>query len=56
MNSVPRASFAYFFLYPVGHFGFTAVTFFVNFPFTQVIVVEGGDGATAGLVTFGVGD
>ena len=29
----------HFFLYPVGHFGFTAVTFFAVFPFTQVIVV-----------------
>jgi hypothetical protein len=29
----------YFFLYPVGHFGFTAVTFFDVFPFTHVIVV-----------------
>jgi hypothetical protein len=26
-------------LKPVGHFGFTAVTFLVSFPFTQVMVV-----------------
>ena len=30
---------SYFFLYPLGHFGFTAVTFFEVFPFRQVIVV-----------------
>jgi hypothetical protein len=30
---------AYFFLYPEGHFGFTAVTFLVVLPLTQVIVV-----------------
>jgi hypothetical protein len=29
----------YLFLYPAGHFGFTAVTFFVNFPLTQTMVV-----------------
>jgi len=29
---------SYFFLYPLGHFGFTAVTFLVNLPFRQVIV------------------
>jgi hypothetical protein len=29
---------AHFFLYPVGHFGLTAVTFLVALPFTQVIV------------------
>ena len=28
----------YFFLYPAGHFGFVAVTFFVNFPLIHVIV------------------
>ena len=28
----------YFFLYPVGHFGFTAVTFFVILPLTHEIV------------------
>ena len=29
----------YFFLYPDGHFGFTAVTFLLVLPLTQVIVV-----------------
>ena len=29
----------YFFLYPAGHLGFTAVTFLVIFPLTQVMVV-----------------
>jgi hypothetical protein len=29
----------YFFLYPLGHLGFTAVTFLVVFPLTQVMVV-----------------
>jgi hypothetical protein len=28
-----------FFLYPLGHLGFTAVTFLVVFPLTQVMVV-----------------
>ena len=28
----------YFFLYPFGHFGFTAVTFLVKLPLTQVMV------------------
>jgi hypothetical protein len=28
----------YFFLNPTGHFGLTALTFFVAFPFTHVIV------------------
>ena len=30
---------SYFFLYPAGHLGFTAVTFLVTLPFIQVIVV-----------------
>ena len=30
----------YFFLYPVGHIGLSEVTFFVSFPFIQVIVVN----------------
>jgi len=35
-----KESAGYFFnLKPVGHFGFTAVTFLVSFPFTQVMVV-----------------
>lgn len=29
----------YFFLYPAGHFGATAVTFFVTLPLMHVIVV-----------------
>jgi hypothetical protein len=29
----------YFFLYPAGHFGFTAVTFLLSLPLTQTIVV-----------------
>jgi hypothetical protein len=29
----------HFFLYPVGHFGFTDMTFLLNLPLTQVIVV-----------------
>jgi hypothetical protein len=33
-----RSSLPYFFLNPVGHFGLTAVTFFVTFPLRQVIV------------------
>ena len=48
-----RGSFTYFFLYPAGHFGFTPVTFFVNFPFTQVIVVEADDAEPVGLVPLG---
>ena len=28
----------YFFLYPFGHFGFTALIFLVNLPLTQVMV------------------
>jgi hypothetical protein len=30
---------SYFFLYPVGHFGLTEVTFLLNLPLRQVIVV-----------------
>jgi hypothetical protein len=30
---------SYFFLYPVGHLGFTAVTFLVSLPFVQSIVI-----------------
>jgi hypothetical protein len=30
----------YFFLYPFGHLGFTAVTFFTVFPLTQVMVTR----------------
>jgi hypothetical protein len=30
----------YFFLKPEGHFGAVPVTFFVAFPFTQVIVIR----------------
>ena len=38
----------YFFLYPLGHLGFTAVTFLVVLPFTQVIeVLRMGAGAAA---------
>jgi hypothetical protein len=29
---------SYFFLYPAGHFGLTAVTFLVVFPLRQIIV------------------
>jgi hypothetical protein len=29
----------YYFLYPVGHFGFVAVIFFVSLPLAQAIVV-----------------
>jgi hypothetical protein len=29
----------YFFLYPEGHTGFTAVTFLTNLPLTQVMVI-----------------
>jgi hypothetical protein len=29
---------SYFFLYPAGHFGFSAVTFLVSLPLKQVIV------------------
>ena len=39
---------AYFFLYPEGHFGFTAVTFLVVLPLMQVIVVF--FGATTGCL------
>ena len=50
----------YFFLYPVGHFGLTAVTFLEVLPFTQVIVVffaaTGLDGAVTFGVAVGVGD
>jgi len=30
---------SYLFLYPLGHFGFTALTFLTLLPLTQVIVV-----------------
>ena len=30
---------SYFFLYPAGHLGLTAVTFFESLPFKQVMVV-----------------
>ena len=36
------------FLYPTGHFGFTAVTFLIDFPFTHVI--DFWIGATLGIV------
>jgi hypothetical protein len=39
-----RISQAYFFLYPAGHFGFTAVTFFIVLPLRQVIVIFLGAG------------
>jgi hypothetical protein len=43
---------SYFFLKPAGHFGFTAVTFLLVFPLTQVIVAV----FTAGLAeALGVG-
>lgn len=35
-----KLSSNYFFLYPVGHFGLTAVIFFVSFPLMQVIEVS----------------
>jgi hypothetical protein len=44
-------SYLYLFLYPVGHLGFTAVTFFVVLPLTQVIEVFF---AAAGFVAAGV--
>ena len=53
---------AYFFLNPAGHLGLTAFTFFVNLPFTQVIVdffitVETGLTADSGEgVAVGVGE
>ncbi|CAB4338666.1 unannotated protein [freshwater metagenome] len=40
----------YFFLYPVGHLGLTAVTFLISLPFTHLIVVFG-----AGTLGLGVG-
>jgi hypothetical protein len=36
--SISRLQRRHFFLYPEGHLGLIPVTFFVNFPFTQVIV------------------
>jgi hypothetical protein len=41
MIATSRISFfmSYFFLYPAGHLGPTAVTFLVNLPLTQLIVV-----------------
>ena len=45
---------AYFFLYPDGQVGFTAVIFLLSFPLIQVIVVfltTTGLGATVGLVS-----
>ena len=40
----------YFFLYPDGQVGFTAVTFFDVFPLTQVIVIAFAIGFVAGTV------
>ncbi len=40
---------SYFFLYPLGHLGFTVVTFLVNLPFMQVIVVLFDDGVGVGV-------
>jgi hypothetical protein len=34
----PKSSL-YFFLYPAGHFGLTALTFFTNLPFTHVMAI-----------------
>ena len=43
----------YFFLYPVGHLGFTSETFFIALPLTHVIVIF----FTTGLVVSdGLGD
>jgi hypothetical protein len=39
-----RPLLAYFFLYPEGHFGLTAVTFLITLPLTQVIVLSTGLG------------
>jgi len=47
---------SYFFLYPVGHFGFTPVTFFVSFPLTQVIVDFFAAAITDGFFGVGVGE
>jgi hypothetical protein len=33
-------AWSYFFLYPAGHLGLSEVTFFINFPLTQVIVAD----------------
>jgi hypothetical protein len=38
----------YFFLYPAGHLGATALTFLIDFPFVQVIVISLGVTATFG--------
>ena len=43
----------YFFLYPFGQVGFTAVTLLVNLPFTQVIVIFLAAGGLGVLVTAG---
>ena len=43
--------FNYFLLYPFGHIGLIPVTFLINFPFTQVIVIFL---TTAALVAEGV--
>ncbi len=38
LQEVKLSSYDYFFLKPAGHFGFTAVTFLLVLPLTQVIV------------------
>ena len=40
ISAVSNFFISYFFLYPVGHLGFTAVTFFVALPLTQVMEVS----------------
>jgi hypothetical protein len=49
-------SYPYFFLYPDGHFGFTAVTFLVVLPLTQVIEVFLAATGLADAVGVGVAD
>jgi hypothetical protein len=52
MPITPLNHLNYFFLYPVGHLGLTAVTFLFNFPFTQVIVdFLPATGVAAGIAT-----
>ena len=52
--STTRLYWNYFFLYPAGHTGLTAVTFLVTVPFTQVIVRFAG--GTVVVVVVVVGD
>jgi hypothetical protein len=48
-------SFLYLFLYPVGHFGLTAVTFLVILPLTQLIELFFTAAGFAGALATGIG-